>query len=526
MLSASFGFQGGISAPNKIAALAGYDILKDGGTAIEAMVAAAATISVTYPHMNGIGGDAFWLIQKKGEEPVCISGGGHSAVKASVDWYKDRGIVQEIPTRGGLSCLIVPGAVASWEKALSLVDNPMPISDLFTSAILYAKLGFPVTENQHKCTLGKLSELNGTKEFSNIFLENLVPPKPGTIMKQKALQSTFESLCANGLKSFYEGDIAKIHADFLYQNGSPLLFKDFKEFRAEFLQPLKADISKGRLYNLPAPTQGISSLMILALFDKLNVRRVDSFEHIHGLIEIAKRTFLQRNSELGDPKYMLCSVQSWLNEANLLKMLGDIDFSMAMPWPHNPNPGDTIWMGAIDSAGTSVSFIQSLFWEFGSGLLCPETGVIFQNRGAGFSLYKGPNQLMPRKKPFHTLNPALALFKNGRRMVYGTMGGDGQPQTQSAIFTRYAYFDQDLQRAISSPRWLLGKTWGDTGTSLKVESRLDPSLIKKLFAAGHEVEELNEYSDLVGHAGALVLHSGGLIEGAADPRSDGAALVF
>jgi gamma-glutamyltranspeptidase/glutathione hydrolase len=182
-------------------------------------------------------------------------------------------------------------------------------------------------------------------------------------------------------------------------------------------------------------------------------------------------------------------------------------------------------MGACDVEGTVVSFIQSVFWEFGSGLTCPDTGVFFQNRGAGFSLAPGPNQLAPGKRPFHTLNPAMAELRDGRIMAYGTMGGEGQPQTQSAVFTRYAQFGMDLQAAVTAPRWLLGKTWGQDTTSLKLEDRFDPVLIAALRGAGHEVEMIASYSDLAGHAGAVVRHPSGLIEAAADPRSDGAAII-
>jgi gamma-glutamyltranspeptidase/glutathione hydrolase len=182
-------------------------------------------------------------------------------------------------------------------------------------------------------------------------------------------------------------------------------------------------------------------------------------------------------------------------------------------------------MGAIDREGRAVSFIQSIYWEFGSGIVLRDIGIHWQNRGISFSLDpKALNTLKPGAKPFHTLNPSLARFDDGRVMPFGTMGGEGQPQTQAAVFTRYARFGQTLQQAVSAPRWLLGRTWGDESTSLKLESRIAPDVVQALRDAGHEVDLLPEaYSDTMGHAGALVRHPGGLIEGAADPRSDGAA---
>ena len=185
-------------------------------------------------------------------------------------------------------------------------------------------------------------------------------------------------------------------------------------------------------------------------------------------------------------------------------------------------------MGAIDREGRAVSFIQSLYWEFGSGVVLKDTGITWQNRGTTFSLNPAAlNVLEPRLKPFHPLNPSLALFDDGRVMPYGTMGGEGQPQTQAAVFTRYARFGQPLQQAVSAPRWLLGRTWGDVITTLKLENRFDPALVQNLRDAGHNVEILDEaYSDTMGHAGALVRHPNGLIEGAWDPRSDGSVAAL
>jgi gamma-glutamyltranspeptidase/glutathione hydrolase len=273
------------------------------------------------------------------------------------------------------------------------------------------------------------------------------------------------------------------------------------------------------------PTQGVASLMILGLFDRLGVTEGEGFDHIHGLIEATKQAFIRRNAELGDHTHMDVPAQDWLAGDALDAMAARIDPKRALPWPYEPKEGDTIWMGACDSDGTMVSFIQSVFWEFGSGLTCPDTGVFFQNRGAGFSLTPGPNQLAPGKRPFHTLNPAMAELKDGRVMAYGTMGGEGQPQTQSAVFSRYAQFGMDLQQAVTAPRWLLGKTWGQDTTTLKLEDRFDPELVAQLKAAGHDVEMIPAFSDLAGHAGAIVRHESGLMEGASDPRSDGAAIV-
>jgi gamma-glutamyltranspeptidase/glutathione hydrolase len=362
--------------------------------------------------------------------------------------------------------------------------------------------------------------------FADTYLIDGEVPKPGARLVQAALAQTLQQLGDDGLQSFYDGPLAQTHAAFLEANGSPLRLADFGKYAARQVTPLTLETSHGQMFNMIAPTQGVSSLTILGLFDRLNVREGDGFDHLHGLIEATKQAFIRRNAELGDPDHMNVTAQEWLPPEALDAMAARVNPSRALDWPYEPKADDTIWMGAADSEGTVVSFIQSVFWEFGSGLTCPRTGVFFQNRGAGFSLHAGPNQLGPGRRPFHTLNPALAYLRDGRVMAYGTMGGEGQPQTQAAVFTRHVQFGMDLQAAITAPRWLLGKTWGDSTTSLKLEDRFDPALVSALTAAGHEIEILPTYSDLTGHAGALVWHADGLIETATDPRADGAALSF
>ncbi len=182
-------------------------------------------------------------------------------------------------------------------------------------------------------------------------------------------------------------------------------------------------------------------------------------------------------------------------------------------------------MGAADSSGLVVSYIQSIFWEFGSGCVLPNTGVLMQNRGASFSLdANATNPLAPGRLPFHTLNPALAALNDGRIMAYGTMGGDGQPQTQAMLFSRHVMFGAALDVSLDRPRWLLGRTWGSDHTNLRLESRFDSSTVDRLLSAGHDVEILEQpYSDTMGHAGAVILHADGNSEAAHDPRADGGA---
>jgi gamma-glutamyltranspeptidase len=295
--------------------------------------------------------------------------------------------------------------------------------------------------------------------------------------------------------------------------------------RAQAPDPLRVRIGGATLFNTPPPTQGLASLLILALFDRRAAAGADGFEHVHGLVEATKQAFLVRDSHVGDPGLMTLDAQALLNDAAALdSMATAIDPRRALPWPHRSAQGDTCWFGAADARGQMVSAIQSTYFEFGSGLVLPHSGIVWQNRGAAFSLGgEGPRAFGPGRKPFHTLNPALACFDDGRVMAYGTMGGEGQPQTQAALFTRYARFGLAPDEAIAAPRWLLGRTWGEDSTTLKLEDRFDPALYQGLREAGHEIELVAPLTEMMGHAGAIVRHPDGRFEGASDPRSDGAA---
>jgi len=295
-------------------------------------------------------------------------------------------------------------------------------------------------------------------------------------------------------------------------------------YQAVVAEPLSVATQVGTLYNSPAPTQGLASLMILALFERLRVAEAENFDHIHGLVEATKRAFRVRDRFITDPARMEEPLDRFLNKGFLDAEAARITRKAAR-WPAPFGEGDTVWMGAADSSGLVVSYIQSLYWEFGSSCVLPATGVLMQNRGASFSLDKhAVNPLQPGRRPFHTLNPALASLRDGRIMAYGTMGGDGQPQSQAALFSRHVLYRQKLDEAIDRPRWLLGRTWGSAQTHLRLESRFHESLIDQLLSAGHEVEVLPEaYSDTMGHVGAVLLHPNGTLEGAHDPRADGGA---
>ena len=523
-----------VVAPHHLAAQSGLAVLREGGNALEAMIAAAATIAVVYPHMNSLGGDNFWLVSANGEAPVGIDACGAAAGLASVDFYRAHGHAAAIPSRGPLAALTVAGAVSGWQAALDLARSwtgRMPLSRLLADAVDYARNGFPVSRSQAKTNVAKRAELEHVPGFAKTYMPGGAQPELGTRFRNLALADTLEHLARAGLDDFYRGDLARQMARELESAGSPLRLADFERHRALAVRPLEVRLRQGRVFGMPPPTQGLASLMILGIFERLACAAADGFDHVHLMVEATKQAFLVRDAHVTDPEYMALDAQSFLAPEALDAHAAHCDAVRALPWPQPAAKGDTVWLGAIDAAGRAVSFIQSIYWEFGAGLVLPGSGILWQNRGTSFALDpQRQNALLPYRRPFHTIQPALALLDDGRVMPYGTMGGEGQPQTQAAIYTRHVVFGQELQAAITAPRWLLGRTWGADITNLRLESRFPSEVARRLQEAGHNVELVGAFDEAMGHAGALVLHRAGVragtIEGASDPRSDGSAAGF
>ena len=519
---------GMVVAPHYAAADAGLAILKAGGNAIEAAIATAASLSVHYPHMTGIGGDAFWLIYDPKEGVSFIEASGSSGAEVKPELYSGVG---EIPFRGKLAANTVAGAVSAWDlayqKSHSQWQGRMSSSSLMAEAVSAAVEGITVTPSLAETLKEKAGELQSDPFFAEVYYPQRKVPEAGEILIQKALGQTLHKLGEGGFDDFYRGQLAaEIAHDFAQRQGF-ITPEDLNRHHAAWQPCLELETSRAKLLNASAPTQGVASLMILGLFDRWagQLPEKDSVDYVHLLVEATKIAFSHRDRM--DTSATPEALQEWLKPEYLDRLSKQIDLEKACPWGAQTAPGDTTWFGVVDSEGRVVSAIQSIYHEFGSGLMLPETGIVWQNRGCSFSLNPAHiRALGPNKKPFHTLNPAIALFKDGRVMAYGTMGGDGQPQTQAAVYSRYAYYEDDLQTAINKPRWLLGRTWGNSSESLKLESRFPaaygPSLMKK----GHAFEWLSPLDSAVGHAGALVRYPSSRIEGAYDPRSDGKASSF
>lgn len=512
-------------APHALAAQSGERILAEGGTALEASVAMAVVLAVVYPHMSGIGGDGVWLIHQPDGSVIAVDGIGRSPKALDLNWYEQRGLTS-IPYRGVAAMNTVAGTVSGWQQLLSLAPQRLPLRRILADAIQYAREGFEVTASQADATRMHREALSRQPGFAECFLDAAgQSQQPGEVLRQPALADTLERLAEVGLDDFYRAEIAQSIAADLEAFGSPITINDLRSQYAELVAPLTLKIRVGTLYNSPPPTQGAASLGILGLFDRRFADQItcDSPDHVHLLVEATKRIFEIRDRLIRDPGDMSdADKASLLNPAQLDELASQIDMQRAMPWTRSGEPADTTWFGACDDEGRVVSGIQSLYHEFGSGVVLPGTGICWQNRCSAFSLSpSSPRVLKPGRKPFHTLNPSLAHLNDGRVLAYGAMGGDGQPQTQAAIFTRIAYYSQPVQRAIAAPRWLLGRAWGAESSTLKLESGFGPGTIEALRSRGHEIEVVEDRHSMMGHAGAVAIGAEGNVEGAGDPRGDG-----
>ncbi len=524
-------------APHSLAAQSALDVLREGGNALEAMIAAAATIAVVYPHMNAIGGDGFWVIRGPGGVPGGIDASGRSARAATRQWYAKRGIAGSIPFRGGMAALTVAGTVSGWGAAHRLsqqsLGGRLPLSRLLADAIHHARSGMPTTLSQSALTAAKRTDIeHAAPGFAETFLPDGQPPVVGSLFKQPRLARTLERIAAKGTDGFYRGALAREMAAELKVVGSPLTLDDLNAHHASLVDPLTLSAHGARLHNMVPPSQGVVSLMILGLMERMLAvhdwrQGPESPAFLHAQVEATKRAFKVRDAHLTDRAFMKVSAQDLLKPAFLDSLLADYQPQQALPWGRKTDPGDTIWMGVIDRHGVAVSFIQSIYHEFGSGVVLPGTGVNWQNRGCSFSLDPSHiNTLEPGKKPFHTLNAALAEFGDGRFAVYGTMGGDGQPQTQATLFNRWRHLGDHPHQAVNRPRWLLGRTWGNASDTLKLESRFDPAVVQQLRAWGHQVETIGAWDEAVCHTGMLARHANGVLEGGFDQRSNGGVAAF
>lgn len=516
-----------VATPHHPASETGQRILIQGGNAIEAMIAMAATIAVTYPHMNGLGGDGFWLVADKSRRVRAIQACGPAASRAALAALRDLGH-DEVPARGPLSVLTVPGAVAGWQLAAEMAKafgGKLPLAMLLEDAIRHAREGIAVSSSQARVALAEIDELKDVPGFAAQFMPTGQALKAGEALVQPALAGLMEQLAHAGLDDFYRGDAAREIAADLDRAGALVSREDLRRHEARLREPLSLALAGATLHSMPPPSQGLATFIILGLAERLDLKRSGGFEHLHGLIEAVKCAGAIRDREITDPGLMNTDPASFLTPAFLDREAAAISMVRASPSPLPGPGGNAVWMGAIDKEGLAVSYVQSLHGNYGSGLLLPRTGLLMHNRGMAFSLdARSPRALAPGRLPFHTLAPALALFTDGRVMPFGSMGGDAQPQILAQLFSRYRQ-GENLAAAVDAPRFILGRDESGKRPQLRLEDRFDGNLLNALDRAGHPIDIGQAYADGFGHAGALVRHiRDGRIEAVHDPRADGGAL--
>jgi gamma-glutamyltranspeptidase/glutathione hydrolase len=515
--------KGMVTSPHTLASEAGLKVLRDGGNAMEAAIAIGAVIAVTYPHFCGIGGDAIWIVADRSGRKTTFMGIGQAA-ETPLD-YKDA-----VPLRGAGSTLTTACTVDTWRHAHEYSqkhwNGKQSFASLLDPAIGYAENGFPITSSQlfwHDFRKDDVAKWPG---FEKLFAPGGKLPDEGAAFVQTDLANSLKLIARNGAREFYEGELAARVAKGLEDVGSPLRASDLKKTITREQEPASVDYRGVTLLAPPPPTQGVSTLGIMGVLNEIDLKAhpEGSAQYYHYCVEAVKQAFLDRD-KIADPDFVDQPVNEWLSRETLARKAKAIDPAKALPWPQLHKTGDTVYFGATDAEGNSVSVLQSIFSDWGSGVVVGDTGVLWQNRGAGFSLDpKSPNVLKPGKRPFYTLNPGMAL-KNGKpHILYGTQGADGQPQTLSVVLTRLIDYGLTPDEALAKPRFVLGKSFFDAKVSLRLEEDAGKDVFAKLTDMGHDMMAIPANSPLGGQAGAIVIHDDGRIEGAHDPRSDGRAL--
>jgi gamma-glutamyltranspeptidase/glutathione hydrolase len=527
--------RGMVTCSHTLATEAGVEILKAGGSAIDAAIAASAVLSVVYPHMTGLGGDAFWLIYDARRNAVrFLDGGGQAAASAAADWFGSRG-VSEIPFRGILpATLTVPGAVDSWCEAHAAFGK-LPLARDLSAAIEYARDGFPVTERVSRSIALNAAQGAFNDDAARWLLPSGVAPRPGARLAHRGLARCIESVAEGGRAAFYEGEIAGELARFARERGGFFTEADFRAQRARWGEPISGSYRGVTIYQTPPPTQGFTVLEMLNLLEPYEVAKWPflGVDHVHHLVQAKQIAYHDRDTCVADPAFADVPIELLISRAYADERRKLIDPKRAIPWDRVPSygtlAGDTVYVAVVDAAGNAASMIQSLYGFFGSGVVAGGTGIFLQNRGAYFALDPAsPNRLEPGKRPLHTLIASIAFRGDRLWQVFGCMGADGQPQIHLQAYIATIDFGMNVQQAVEMPRWLSGRfALSEPRDLLHVEGRYPPETIAELERRGHVVNRWGAWNELAGHAHGITIDAEtGTRAGGADPRSDGAAIGY
>jgi gamma-glutamyltranspeptidase/glutathione hydrolase len=518
---------GMVTSPHARASRAGAEVLGEGGTAIDAAVATSAALSVLYPHMTGVGGDAFWLIYDARTRAVrYIDGGGRAASRATVEAFARRGL-DEVPYRGPLpATLTVPGAVASWGMAHAAYGR-LPLKRCLESAIGYAREGFPVTARLAQWREATREELAKSPEAAAIFLTD------GATLSNPDLARTLEAIASDGWYGFYDGEVARELVRYSDANDGFFTHDDLKAQLARWGEPLEGSYRGVTIYETPAPTQGFAVLEMLNLLEPFELHRRPFLgaDTVHLMVQAKQLAYHDRDRHLADPRFADVPLQRLVSKAYADERRALIDPARALPWDRVPShgslTGDTVYVAAVDREGNAASLIHSLYGGFGAAVVAGRSGVVLQNRAAYFSLDpNSPNRVAPGKTPLHTLIASLAVKDGKPWAAVGCMGADGQPQIHMQVYSAMIDHGLDIQQALDMPRFLSGRfAIGEARDTLHIEARFPRETIAELERRGHPLDRWADWNELAGHAHGITIDAAtGTLSGGADPRSDGEAV--
>jgi gamma-glutamyltranspeptidase / glutathione hydrolase len=516
--SVALGANGMAATSSPLATLAAIDVLRAGGNAVDAAITASAILCITEPHMTGIGGDCFALIGKPNGTVLSLNGSGRSSAKADADWLKASGLTEIAPQ--SVHAITVPGAIDAWDGLLKQ-EGTMTLGEALKPAIKLAEKGVPTTprvaRDWPECEALLAADEGGAKHY----LVNGRAPREGEVMAYPALAKTLKHIARHGRAGFYEGTIAQEIVKHLAARGGLLTAEDFAATEASWVKPIATHFADHDILEIPPNGQGLTVLIALNILQNFGLRRYepDSPERRHLEIEAVKLAWILRNRHIADPDFTeipvsdLLSVEKSQRLASLIDLNHSRDANISLP------SSDTVYLSVVDKNRLSVSFINSIYWDFGSGIITPKSGITLQNRGKGFVTQPGhPNCVGPSKRPLHTLIPAMARKDGKIDMSFGVMGGDFQPMGQvNVVVNRYVY-GMDPQAALDFPRLF------PQGEAVLTESTVPDSVLASLAAKGHRIMPANE--PLGGGQAIVIDHARGLLIGGSDHRKDGFALGY
>ncbi|UGU30932.1 gamma-glutamyltransferase [Mycolicibacterium smegmatis] len=510
-------FTGALASPHALATEAGMAAFAEGGNAIDAAISAAAVLTVVYPHNVALGGDLIALVRTPDGIIRCVNASGWSGGQATAERMRTRH-GRSLPARHADS-VTVPGGVRGWE-ALRSLGCRISWAQTLAPAQRVAEAGVAVAKSlAHHIADPENADLAESEDFCRVFRPGGRMLATGEALVQPALASTFAALRQQGPDAFYTGALADSMLAHLGKHGSCLTAADFAEFTPEFTEPLSARFGDLTVLTSPPNTHGFAMLRALRAIEERDV--ADPLgAGIGTLMRIFHHGNVLRERRLGDPRLSDIDTHALVNGA-----LGEVAELGKHPGPVLVPHGDTVGVAAADSDGFAVSLIQSVYHAFGSGLIDPETGVLFHNRGTSFSLDPdSPNVIAPRKRPAHTLMPALTTRDGAVRHVLSTMGGQGQPQILTQVLL-HAVAGESAQSAVSAPRAIAGgQVDGATADSVVVEADLEAQARESLHASGLNMVEVPVHTEAMGQANVVFVDAGAM-QAASDPRSDGAGMV-